>query len=363
MVQELNSYDMKKLKRSISTKIKHKGELYTYFGGTNYLGLYHHFRFKRKMLKGVLKYGVHYGASRKSNVSLDIFNKAENKLAELTGAKAALTVSSGYLAGQLVSSLFKSKKHKFFYSPNTHPALEREKYKSYIDYESFVEAVNTYLNQDSAKIPVIFFDCIDFFGNNYPHYDWLHKIPIEQCILIADDSHGIGITENSGGSYQLLKEFNPKELIVCSSLGKGFGIGAGAIIGSKKRIKKIRETSFFGGASPASPGQLYAFTKSSEIYEKQYKKLHKNTQNFLKKLRYKEQFIFHPNHPAFGFQNDTLLEYLESNNIVVTKFNYPTKNDPLMCRIVISARHTKMDIEKLVELINTHFDTTDLSSN
>ena len=349
---------MKQLKRSISTKIKHKGELYTYFGGTNYLGLYHHFRFKRKMLKGVLKYGVHFGASRKSNIGLDIFNKAEAKLSKICGAKAALTVSSGYLAGQLVASLFKEKRYKSFYSPNTHPALERQKYKQYPDYENFVEAVNEYVQKGPKKTPLIFLDTIDFFGMNYPDYQWLTKLPLDQCILIADDSHGIGITENGAGSYRILKELRPKELLVCCSLGKGFGIGAGAIIGSKKRIAKIKETSFFGGASPASPGQLYAFIKSSEIYEKQYKKLHKNIRIFIKQLKYPEKFNFHPNHPAFGFRDEELCELLEEHKILMTKFNYPTEKDPLIYRIVITARHTKMDIEKLTELINTHFDST-----
>lgn len=346
---------MKQLKRSISTKIKHKGALYTYFGGTNYLGLYHHFKFKRKMLKGVLKYGVHFGASRKSNVGLDIFDKAEHKLAKLCGSKAALTVSSGFLAGQLVASLFDEKNYKFFYSPNTHPALERQKYKEYKDYESFIDAINNHLKKENNKIPVVFFDTVDFFGNNYPNYNWFKDIPLNQCILIADDSHGIGITENAGGSYDLIKTFKPKELIVCCSLGKGFGIGAGAILGDKKRIKKIEETSFFGGASPASPGQLYTFTKSFEIYEKQYKKLHRNIKFFLEQLNHADQFIYHPNHPAFGFQNDELCNYLEANRILVTKFNYPTEKDPLMCRIVITARHTKMDIEQLTQHINTHF--------
>ncbi|NVJ63983.1 MAG: pyridoxal phosphate-dependent aminotransferase family protein [Flavobacteriaceae bacterium] len=348
---------MKQLKRSISTKIKHKGELYTYYGGTNYLGLYHHFRFKKKMLKGVLKYGVHFGASRLSNVGLDIYKKAEIKLAEVCGAKAALTVSSGYLAGQLVASLFKEERYKSFYSPNTHPALERQKYKEYLDYESFIESVNAYIAKGPKKTPIIYLDTIDFFGNNYPTYDWLHKIPLQECILIADDSHGIGITENGTGSYGILKEFKPKELIVCCSLGKGFGIGAGAIISSKKRINKIKETSFFGGASPASPGHLYAFVKSSEIYEKQYKKLHKNIRLFLKQLKHPEEFHFHKDHPAFGFRDNELCELLEANKILMTKFNYPTEKDPLIYRIVITARHTKMDIEKLTELINTHYDS------
>jgi len=347
---------MKKLNRSISTKIKHKGELYTYFGGTNYLGLYHHFRFKRKMLKGVLKYGVHFGASRKSNVSLDIYAKAERKLAILTKSQAALTVSSGYLAGQLIASQFHNKNYKCYYAPHTHPALERQKYNSYESYEDLIQEINRYSEKKPEKTIVVFFDTIDFFGHNYPDYMWLKKLPLSQCIIVADDSHGIGITEQGGGSYHLLEKLNPKELIVCCSLGKGFGIGAGALLSSKKRINKLKETSFFGGASPASPGQLYAFYKSFDIYEKQYKKLHSNIKHFLNNVRHLDRFNFHPNHPTFEFQDDQLCELLESQHMLLTKFNYPSNKDPMRYRIVITARHKKMDIEQLCELINTHFE-------
>ncbi len=343
---------MKELKRSPSTRIKHKGKTYSYFGGTNYLGLHHHFRFKKRMLKGVLKYGVHFGASRKSNVGLNIYNKSEKMLAELCGAKMSVTVSSGYLAGQLIASIFESKKYKCYYAPLTHPALEGKKFKKYPDTKSLKEALVLNLEKKPKKTPVIFLDTIDFAGLNYPNYEWLSELPLDGCIVVADDSHGIGITENRGGSYAILKALNPKELIVCASLGKGFGIGAGVILGSKKRIESIKKLAFFNGASPASPGQLYTFTKSQEIYDKQYKKLQRNIKYFTKKVKNLATLTNHPGHPAFEFENESLHNALKENEIIVTEFRYPTDSDPLISRIVLNARHSKDDIDKLVAVVN-----------
>lgn len=345
---------MKELKRSPSTRIKHKGETYLYFGGTNYLGLHHHFRFKRNMLKGVLKYGVHFGASRKSNIGLNIYNKSEKMLASICGAKSSLTVSSGFLAGQLIASLFDSKHYSCFYAPKTHPALERKKDHLFQTTEDLINAVRKSLKEDPNTTPVIFLDTIEFSGLNYPNYHWLKEIELSSCILVADDSHGIGITENRGGSYVILKNFNPKELIVCASLGKGFGIGAGAILGTNKRIEAIKKTSFFNGASPASPGQLYAFSKSQDIYEKQYKKLQKNLKYFNKNIKKLDQLVNHPGHPAFEFENEALNKALKKNRIIVTEFHYPTDQDPLISRIVLNARHTKSDLDSLIQIVNEH---------
>ena len=55
---------------------------YLYFGGTGYLSLQTHYRFKRWLLKGVLKYGAHHGASRQSNIRISLFEKVEKVLAD-----------------------------------------------------------------------------------------------------------------------------------------------------------------------------------------------------------------------------------------------------------------------------------------
>ena len=79
---------------------------YLYFGGTGYLSLQTHYRFKRWLLKGVLKYGAHHGASRQSNIRISLFEKVEKVLAQQFKAPRALLSSSGYLAGQMVAKQF-----------------------------------------------------------------------------------------------------------------------------------------------------------------------------------------------------------------------------------------------------------------
>ena len=75
-----------------------EGKPYLYFGGTAYLGLQNYAPFKTLYLKNVSEYGMHYGASRKSNIKLNIYEQAEQQLAEWVGSEGCLTMSSGYLA-------------------------------------------------------------------------------------------------------------------------------------------------------------------------------------------------------------------------------------------------------------------------
>src|SRR5690606_30601361 len=146
----------------------------------------------------------------------------------------------------------------------------------------------------------------------------------------------------------------PKELIVCGSLGKGWGLQGGAIFGSKKRISQFMATDVFGGGSPANPASMATFLEAQAIYRQQRELLKKNIAQFKNNLKIPEAFLFMEGHPAFTFSNKELADYLEANRIIVTNFPYPSENDPIMSRIVLSAYHSEKDIDRLVNLINRY---------
>jgi 7-keto-8-aminopelargonate synthetase-like enzyme len=352
MVHYINSFPER--------KITSHGENYLYFGGTSYLGLQTDVEFQDLYLKNVKKYGTNYGASRKSNVRFSIYEETENYLAQLVGSESCITLSSGYLAGQFISQFLNSAAHKFYYAPNTHSALylsntPKGKPKSYVTFSELNSAVRDHLEKNKSITPVIFLDAIDFSGANFPHFAGLQMLPLSNIILIVDDSHGIGIIgENGGGIYRQIKEMNPKELIICSSLGKGFGIQAGAIFGTKNRILQLSDTEFFGGASPSSPAFMATLLHAEKIYVKKRKQLEMNTQYFISNLSHPSKFKFMKGHPAFSFANENLTGHLEKNKIIVTSFNYPNEDANLMSRIVISASHTEVDIAKLCKVLNAN---------
>ncbi len=331
-----------------------EGETYLYFGGTAYLGLQLDSEFQSIFINNLKKFGTNYGASRKSNVQLGIFEAVEKYLANIVGSEACITLSSGYLAGQLVMKSFRSNAHQFFYAPNTHSALYHQGATTFSTFAELNVTLRKHLALKQHKAPVVFLDTIDFAGRNYPDFKALQSLPLDQIILVADDSHGLGIVGPQGrGAYFYLKNLKPKELIVCSSLGKGYGIQAGAIFGLEQRIMALKETELFGGAGPAAPVGLATLMDSHEIYHKKRMILKENIGFFLARLSNDKGFEFNSEHPAFSFSNESLVAGLERNKIVITNFRYPNETSDLKSRIVLTASHKKEDIQYLVRHLNT----------
>lgn len=329
------------------------GKKHLYFGGTAYLGLQTDDTFQHLFIENIKKYGTNYGASRKSNLRMSIFGKAERYLADFVGAEACVTVSSGYLAGQFVAQAMNTKVHRFFYAPNTHSALFPIQTRSYTTFTALNIAVREHLRSQPRRTPVVFLDAIDFSGCNYPDFKTLQILPLDKVILVVDDSHGIGIVgKNGGGVYRMLSLLPIKELLVCCSLGKGFGIQAGAVFGNQKRVSQLKETPFFGGASPAAPAALATFMGAETLYSGKRRMLQSHIDLFFGSVNNQKKFSCMEGHPAFSFSDVQLTEYLEQQGIILTNFPYPDEHSHLMSRIVLSAHHREDDIIRLTELLN-----------
>ncbi|WP_299326087.1 aminotransferase class I/II-fold pyridoxal phosphate-dependent enzyme [uncultured Maribacter sp.] len=327
------------------------GKEYLYFGGTSYLGLQTDAEFQSLFINNIKKYGTAYSASRKSNIRISIFDEVDAHLAEIIGSETCVTMSSGYLAGQLVCNYFSQPDYQLYYAPNTHSALYRNHQEIFQSWNELENAINL----NSNKTPVLFLDSIDFHGDNYPEYNFLKNLVLKDIILVVDDSHGIGITgENGGGSFKFLQSLAPKELLVSCSLGKGFGIQAGAIFSSNNMINALKNTQFFGGASPATPASLATLRDASSLIATKRMQLANNMDLFLKNVSNRSLFVYAEGHPTFNFQNEILANYLEDNGIIVTNFRYPTENDSLMSRLVLSASHTNEDILKICTILNSN---------
>ncbi|MEH6681732.1 MAG: aminotransferase class I/II-fold pyridoxal phosphate-dependent enzyme [Sediminicola sp.] len=328
------------------------GEPFLYFGGTAYLGLQTDPNFQDIMIGHIKKYGTNYGASRNSNLRISVYGRAEEYLSYLVGSESCLTLSSGYLAGQAVSQFFANGNYALFHAPNAHPALQLPTTRSYGSYPSLQADLLDHIRSNSKKRPVLFLDSVDFSGLNHPSFEELKKLPLEKIILVIDDSHAIGILGNDGaGTYRNLLQLGALETIVSTSLGKGFGIQAGAIFGSWERLKGIRDSSFFGGASPAAAAHLATLLDATSIFGQKRTILRANMAYFQSHYSIMPLFTTLRDHPTYSFHNSDLATFLETNHILFTHFPYPRPDSPMMGRIVLSAHHTKEQIDRLTGCI------------
>jgi 7-keto-8-aminopelargonate synthetase-like enzyme len=334
--------------------LTHQGNEYLYFGGTSYLGIQQDTEFRELALEAIRQYGTSYGASRRSNVQFDVFAEVESQLSAWVGSGAALTLSSGYLAGQMVANHFKNKKHRLFYAPNSHSALYTSGARPYTTFTTLGIALREHLDRKKTETPVVFIDSIDFSGCNYPDFEILQTLPLEAVILVVDDSHGIGITgENGSGSYRILKALPCREVVLCASMGKALGIQAGMVAGENSRMELMRASDFFGGASPAAPFYLAQFAKAGPIYTQKRKVLKSNIAHFQSSLANPDCLNSIPGYPVFGYSNPDLTAHLRDRGIVVTDFRYPTEDTYATNRIVLTAAHRQDDLEVLASALNS----------
>ena len=331
-----------------------KGKPFLYFGGTAYLGLQTDISFQELFIANLRTYGTNYGASRKSNVRISIFGEAEAFLTRLVGSEGCTTLSSGYLAGQFVMQHFNRPEFQLFYAPNTHSAMFGTKVKTYKTYTDLNTALRAHISAQKNSVPVVFLDSIDFSGGNYPDFIGLKSLPLDQLILVIDDSHGIGVVGGDGGGiFRTIAALRPRELVVCCSLGKGFAVQAGAVFGNKTRIGQLTDSEFFGGASPASPAAMATLVQAQNHYVEKRKILHRNIKLFLDQTHGARNFHWMPGHPTFSYGNPPLTVRLEDKGIIVTDFSYPNEEGENMSRIVLSAAHCEADIFALTTVVNS----------
>lgn len=328
-------------------------EAWLYFSGTSYLGLSQNLDFQNLIIEGLQKQGTNFGGSRLSNLRLQIFEAAENGLAKWTGAAAALTISSGTLAGQLVIKTLQNS-GKFYFAPGVHPALFGEGEYSNLDFHNWTQFILE--ETPHLKSPIVLFsNTLDPLKAKKFDFSWLQQLPNHIPItLVLDDSHGIGITGKDGaGVFSTLQLPENVELIVIASLGKALSIPGGVILGTQNFIQKIWQSPYFGGASPISPAYLHAFLQAKDLYQNRRQILFRNIEIFKSAIEPLNLFQTFDNYPVFYTPENTLADFLQQHKTLISSFPYPTAQSERITRVVLNAAHTEADLTQLLDLLKT----------
>lgn len=331
--------------------ISDEDRTYLFFGGTSYLGLLVNEAYIDVYKQGISIYGLNNGTSRNNNIQLGIFDIAEEAAALRFGFEDAMLVSSGYLAAQLVVRVL-ALHGTLLYAPNSHPALWFDVNPGVSGLmDSWLRDVVKHINASKEESFIIVSNALD---NLTPqHYDFSPLLQIDsnkRIVLLVDDSHGIGVVRKNKVSTELSMFDNTGiDVVVVASLAKGMGTDAGIILSSNKWIQRFRKSSFFTGASPASPAFMYAFTNSQEIYSDEFNKLQQNIKLLSDLIGNSLSHI--PNFPVFSSTNPKLYQKLVQEGFLISSFPYPLETDPPLNRIVLSSLHNADDLKKIAAVI------------
>ena len=329
-------------------KILVDGVEYLYFGGTNYLGMSTNKDFQNILFESIKKWGTAYGSSRNSNIKLSIYETAEKLLAKNVGTEAALTVSSGMLAGKLVVEHLSKTTDALFHFPDTHPAIMNAQSLPIIENgalnSKIFDATISKITVLTDAIPSLYVEPIDL--------SILLDIPKEKEItLVIDESHSLGIYGNDWQDKLKKENFN---IVRIASMGKALGLSGGVIAGNNIFISEIRNQACFIGASGMNPAFLETYINAQEIYFLQKQKLQQNLYYINTHFTNRELFTFNAAYPNIYFEEESISKKLLKNKIITTSFKYTNASGKLN-RIVITSNHTTQDLEKLLTQLNSNF--------
>ncbi|MCE7043077.1 aminotransferase class I/II-fold pyridoxal phosphate-dependent enzyme [Dyadobacter sp. CY312] len=340
------------------------GEEYLWFSGTDYLGMGHNENFRRFLTQGISEFGTHFGSSRNNSLQLNIYTEAEKELAAFGKAPAAVTLSSGMWAGQILMKEIENiitstnagyENIHYHYAPSVHPAIRGNHYSacstSWADW-----AAKTLTDISNASDSVVHIICTDSVGSPWvQNFDFsvFNNLSDPKVWLIVDDSHGIGATgEYGGGIYAQLQHLQKTNVVVCASLNKGMGIPAGVIFADTSVIDYLKTTPWYSGASPCAPAYIFALKQLllSQTYQRNYLLLKENIRYFQDQTLANSIFTSIESYPVFCSKNPLMFDYLLNNRIMTSHFPYPSPIDEPVMRLAISAIHTKKDLDRLAEV-------------
>ena len=324
---------------------------YLYFGGTSYLALASHKKFKQLLVKNILRWGTTYGSSRNANIQLTAYNEGEKYLANFIQSEAAITVSSGMLAGKLVIEALNASTDSFFRFQGTHTALKAlNSLPVFIDGKinpRLVDSTNEKITILADAVPSSHLEVIDL--------SVLESISkTKEITLVIDESHSLGLLGKNGcGIFSTINYPNIQRKIMFSSLGKSFGLTGGVIASDKNFIAQIRFVDSFVSSAGMNPAFVQTIAEAKGIYKKQHLKLQRKLSYIDAKLIPNEKIKFNVNYPVIYPNISGLNEILENEKIIITHFSYPNLAGELH-RIVFTANHKKKDLDKIIGILNRY---------
>lgn len=338
----------------IGRVIPWEGKDYLYFSGTAYLGMGNVPEFEEMIMAGLMQYGPNHGASRFSNVQLQVYDELEQYFAEEAEAPFAALLSSGFLAGYICNSLMEETCDELWPAPDAHPAILPNglPVDPSLSFGEFAEACIKKSHTYKGKTLGILSNAVDTIKPTIHDFHWVEKLsPANKYYLLIDDSHAFGVFgKGIFGTYSIWKKL-PVKLIVTGSLGKALATPAGMILGDAAFIGKVKNGAMFRGASPATPGNCQAFLQAGRLFARQQEMLRENMEYVYDRIRDLSGLCYEENFPVVTFLESGFSEQLMNAGILISSFSYPRPEDAPVDRIIISAYHRKEDLDFLTDLL------------
>jgi glycine C-acetyltransferase len=342
----------------------------------SYLGLSLDRRLIEAEAEAVERYGTGPGAVRFISGTYQPHRRLEQKLAAFHGREAAMLFSAAYATMMGVLPQFISEDTLVVSDALNHNCIinairlsqpARKAVYAHLD----LTELNNILKISKGQFQRVCVVTDGIFSMRGDHAPLDQIIAIcrkheegyaEGIITLVDDSHGVAAFGRSGRGTEEVT--GSRADILIGTLGKGFGVNGGYVAASATAIAYLRETApMYIYSNPITPAEAAAAVAALEIVESdegvrlldKLRGFSTRLRNELTRLGFETLPGEHPIVPIFVRDTDrttALVAHLLENNILATGLNYPVvpKGDQEI-RLQLSADHTEMDIDYLLETL------------
>ncbi|MDR1498472.1 MAG: pyridoxal phosphate-dependent aminotransferase family protein [Puniceicoccales bacterium] len=345
-----------------ATRVTLNGRQLVMLASNDYLGLTHHPKVKEAGKRALDIWGASTTGARLANGSRAYHTELEERLAAFLGKEACHVSAAGYLSCMSAVQSFAQKGDIVFADKNCHSSLlagigltqakvERFAHNNPAD---LAEGLRAY-DQSIPKI-VVFEGVYSMEGHIAPVADILASCEGQNCFLVMDDAHGLGVLGEGGRGTAASLGVTEKIDIICGSLSKSLSSTGGFVAGNKATIEYLRthsrQTIFSAALAPVQAACALAALQLLETEPEHLSRLWQNT-------RRHQQLLTDLNLDTWGSQTPAIpivlgakervypfwQKLLENGVFTVMSIAPAVPPGKDLVRTAISAAHTAADFD------------------
>ena len=341
------------------------------FCSNNYLGLANHPKLVAAAQEIVTRYGVGPGAVRSIAGTMDIHLELERRLAAFKKVEAAITFQSGFCANLATIPALVGKEDVIFSDELNHASIidgarlsggriARYSHADPADLERVIKE-----NEGSYRRALIVTDGVFSMDGDVAPLDAICEIAnAHDIILMVDDAHGEGVLGEGGRGIVDHFHLHGKVDIEVGTMSKAFGVMGGVVAGNAVIIEWLRQRGRpFLFSSAVTPPDVAACLAAVDLLEGSTElvdRLWDNARFFkaeLKKMGFDTGLSTTPITPVMLGEAPVAQQFsreLFEQGIFAMALGFPTvPRGKARIRVMISAAHSKTDLEEGLEAFQT----------
>lgn len=342
------------------------GRRLLYFGGCDYFRLASHPVIVAALKQGADRAGLSPSASRITTGNHPIYSRLEKRLASFFGARAALTVSAGYLANIAVTQSLAGK--------ITHGLIDERSHASLSDAARFLGCpITTFAHRDAVDLkrklaqlpaaakPLLMTDGLFSHDGSLAPLKTYERLLPKGGVILVDDAHGAGVVGATGRGVLQAEGVPRRRVIQTVTLSKAFGVaGGGVICSDAMRDRIVSRSRAFQGSTPLPLPLAEAALASLSLLKRDKAflvRLRMNTHIAKAELAAVGFPIVDNSSPIIAFvprwasETKALVRQLKSNGVFPSLIHYPGGPKNGYFRFAISSEHSHEQIRALTDAL------------